>query len=103
MKAGMRYLLYLDAALTALGTAMTLGISFVCLVYSLNLDASPGMRAAFPALLTVSACFLGLAVAAGSATFALVRRRRWLWWAQAVLAIALPAMGLLVWSRLAGA
>ena len=98
----MRYLLILDAALAALGAAMTVAVSYVCLVFALYRSSEPAIQRGFPGLLTVSACFLALAVIAGMATYGLVKRRRWNWAAQGVLAVALPCLFLIVYSRLQG-
>jgi hypothetical protein len=99
----MKYLLYLDAALAALGAAMTVCVSYVCLVFVLYRDSEPSMRNGFPDLLVVSACFLALAVAGSAATYALWKRRPWNWPAQALLGLLLPCLFLIVYSRLGGA
>ena len=98
----MKYLLYLDAALAALGVAMTVAVSYVCLVYGLYQDTEPAIRRGFPGLLVVSGCFLALALIAGAATWGLLKRRRWNWAAQAVLGVAVPVLFLVVYSRLQG-
>ena len=98
----MKYLLYLDAALAALGVAMTVAVSYVCLVFGLYQSSTPAMQRGFPSLLVVSACFLALAVIAGLATYGLWKRRRWNWAAQGVLAVALPCLFLIVYSHLQG-
>ncbi|MDR3419115.1 MAG: hypothetical protein P4L83_23310 [Nevskia sp.] len=95
----MKYLLYLDAALTALGVAMSVSIGFVCLVYALHLGESQ-FRNSFSNLLAISACFVTLAVVAGCATYALWKRRRWNWAAQGALAALLPTLYLIVRARL---
>lgn len=99
----MKYLLYVDAALAALGVAMTVSISYVCLVYGIFQNSEPGMRAGFPGLLVVSACFLALAVAGCLATYGLWKRRSWNWKAQALLGALLPALYLIVYANLKGA
>ena len=99
----MKYLLYVDAALAALGVAMTLAVSYVCLVYGIYQNTEPGMRQGFPSLLIVSASFLALAVAASVATYGLWKRRRWNWPAQAVLGVLLPTLYLIVTAHLQGA
>jgi len=98
-----KYLLYVDAALAALGVAMTVSISYVCLVYGIFQHSEPGMRAGFPSLLIVSASFLALAVAACTATYGLWKRRSWNWKAQAVLGVLLPTLYLIVYANLKGA
>jgi hypothetical protein len=98
----LKYLLYLDAALAALGVAMTAAVSYVCLVFGLYQDAEPAIRRGFPGLLIVSACFLALALIAGAATWGLAKRRRWNWWAQGVLGVSLPVLFLIVYSHLQG-
>jgi hypothetical protein len=91
-----KYLLYVDAALAALGVAMTVSISYVCLVYGIFQHSEPSMRAGFPSLLVVSACFLALAVAGSCATYGLWKRRSWNWKAQTALGILLPVLYLIV-------
>ena len=99
----MKYLLYVDAALAAMGVAMTLSVSYVCLVYGIYQSSNADMRQGFPSLLIVSASFLTLAVAASVATYGLWKRRRWKWPAQAVLGALLPALYLIVTAHLQGA
>jgi FtsH-binding integral membrane protein len=99
----MKYLLYLDAALAALGVAMTLPMGFVCLVYSLMPDAQPGMRQSIPNLLVLSLCFVALAVSGGLATYGLSNKRGWNWAAQMVLAVVVAGLFLIVPARLQGA
>ena len=99
----MKYLLYVDAALAALGAAMTVSISYVCLVYGIYQSSEPGMHRGFPSLLIVSASFLALTVSAGAATYGLLKRRYWNWPAQAVLAVLLPVLYLIVYANLKSA
>jgi hypothetical protein len=96
-----RYLLYLDAALAALGAAMSLCISYVCLVYVLYRDAAPEMRSGLHPVLVVAACCLALALVAGAAAYGLWRRRAWHWAAQAALAAFLPCAFLAIHAELA--
>jgi hypothetical protein len=98
-----KYLLYLDAALAALGVAMTVSISYVCLVYGIYQNSDPGMHRGFPGLLIVSASFLALSLSAGAATYGLIKRRQWNWLAQAVLAVLLPVLYLIVSANLKSA
>jgi hypothetical protein len=98
----LKYLLYFDAALAALGVAMTVAVSYVCLVFGLYQHAEPAIRRGFPSLLVVSACFLALALIAGTATWGMWKRRRWNWWAQGLLGLALPVLFLITYSRLQG-
>jgi hypothetical protein len=97
-----KYLLVLDAALAALGAAMTVAVSYVCLVFGLYQDSEPKIRQGFPNLLVVSACFLALALVAGWATYGTWKRRRWLWLAQAALFLLLPSLYLICRGRLQG-
>ena len=72
------------------------------LVFVLFKDSEPSMRRGFPGLLVVTACFLVLTVAGGVATWAVWKRRPWIWPAQAVFAALLPCLFLIVYSRLGG-
>ena len=54
-------------------------------------------------LLIVSASFLALTVSAGAATYGLLKRRYWNWPAQAVLAVLLPVLYLIVYANLQSA
>lgn len=96
----MKYLLIFDAALAALGAAMTVSVSYVCVVFGLYQGTEPSMRRDFPGLLVVSACFPALALVAGWATYGTWKRRRWLWPAQAALALLLPCLYLVCRYRL---
>lgn len=98
----MKYLLIFDAAVAALGAAMTVSVSYVCLVFGLYQSTEPMIRQGFPNLLIVSACFLALAVVASWATYGTWKRRRWLWQAQAALALLLPCLYLICRNRLQG-
>jgi len=98
-----KYLLYVDAALAALGAAMTVSISYVCLVYGIYQSSEPAMHQGFPSLLIVSASFLALTVSAGVATYGLLKRRHWNWPAQAVLAVLVPVLYLIVYANLKSA
>jgi hypothetical protein len=95
-----KYLLILDAALAAMGAAMTLAVSYVCLIYGLYQNAEPKIRQGFPNLLVVSACFLALALVGGWATYGVWKRRRWLWLGQAALFVLLPCLYLICRDRL---
>ncbi len=99
----MKYLLYVDAALAALGAAMTVAISYVCLVFGIYRNTSSEIHQGLPGLLIVSACFLILALVAGAATYGLVKRRAWHWPAQALLAVLLPVLYLVVYANLKSA
>jgi multisubunit Na+/H+ antiporter MnhB subunit len=96
----LKYLLYFDAALAALGAAMTAAVSYVCLVFGLYQNTEPAIRRGFPGLLVVSACFLALALIAGTATWGMWKRRAWNWWAQGVLGVSLPVLYLIAYSHL---
>ena len=98
----MKYLLVLDAALAALGAAMTVAVSYVCLVFGLYQNTEPKLRQGFPNLLVVSACFLALALVAGWATYGTWKRRRWLWLAQTALLVLLPCLYFICRDRLQG-
>lgn len=96
----MKYLLYLDAVLAALGVAMMLPMGYVCLVYALMPDAQPGMRQSFPNLVALTLCFVVLAVAGGIATWGMARRRAWNWPAQGMLAVVVIALACIIPGRL---
>lgn len=75
-------------ALTAI-FAVTLGV--VCLMYAVNLDTSPRMRAEWPTVAAVTSVFWVLSIFAGLALWAQRRRHGWRWIAQAISGIALIA------------
>jgi hypothetical protein len=96
-----KYLLYLDAALAALGAAMSLCIGYVSLVYLLYRDAAPEMRNGLQPVLVVCACCLVLALVGGAAWYGLWKRHAWHWAAQAALAVFLPCAFLAIHAELA--
>lgn len=96
----MKYLLILDAALAAMGAAMTTAVSYVCVVYWLYRNSEPAIRQGFPGLLVVSACFLALALVGGWAAYGVWKRRRWLWLAQTALIALLPCLYLIIRTHL---
>lgn len=99
----MRYLLYLDAALAALGAAMSLCIGYVCLVFLLYRDAAPEVRSGLAPVLAVAACSVSLALIGGAATYGLWKHRSWHWLAQAALAVLLPLATVALRAELGGA
>lgn len=86
----MKHLQVLNAVLAAAGAAMALVLAVVCLIYSLYLDRQPQLRAEMPLLLTFTAVFAGLMLAAGLAFIAQRRQwsRRWLLQSLPLLALA---------------
>jgi hypothetical protein len=95
----LKYLLYFDATMAALGVAMAVPMGFVCLVYGLMPDAMPGMRQSTPDLLIMTTSFVVLALLAGVATWGVWKRPGWNWWAQGVLGLALPMLSLIIYSH----
>lgn len=69
--------------------AITLGV--VALIYAIYLDASPRMRAEWPAVATVTGVFWMLSVITAIAFFAQRRAWAWRWPAQALSIAALVA------------
>jgi hypothetical protein len=96
-----KYLLYLDAALAALGVAMSLCIGYVALVFVIYRDAAPDMRNGLHPVLVVAACCLALALIGSAAWYGLWKRHAWHWAAQLALVVLLPCAGLLIRTELA--
>ena len=93
----MKYLLYVDAVLAALGAAMTLPMIYLCLVYSLMAagkfpGALPTMRNGLDGVIEITVGFALLMALGGLATWALWKRRGWMWPAQGALALWLPVL-----------
>lgn len=88
----MKYLLYLNLALAALGGAVSVVMAYVVLAMWYNRDALPSIGRALPNVVTVAACALLLAAVAGLSSYGLARRRRWMWAGQALLAVSLPVL-----------
>ncbi len=92
----MRYLLFLDVALAALGATITVVMGFVVLVMYLNYDALPSISRDLPKVEVVTVCAVFLGLLSGMPAYGLWRRRRWWWAAQAVLLISLPVLAAVV-------
>lgn len=85
----MRYLLILDAALFALAATLAVVLGVVLLMYGVYADTSTRVAAEIPTLAAAMSAFALLAVPLGLAFWSLLRRKPWLWWAQAVAAVVL--------------
>lgn len=94
----MKVLLYFNAVLAAFGAVMTVVLGVVCLLFGLYRDAAPQIGRGFPSLLLVTAAFVLLMAASGTATVGVWRRRRWFWLAQAALIVLIPVAAGMVWS-----
>ncbi|MBL6751365.1 MAG: hypothetical protein ISP90_12630 [Nevskia sp.] len=88
----MKYLLYLNLALAALGAAVSVVMAYVFLAMWYNRDALPSIGRALPNVGAVAVCAVLLTAVAGLASYGLARRRRWMWASQAVLALSLPVL-----------
>jgi hypothetical protein len=96
----LKYLLYLDVALAALGLAMSLSMGYVALVYALYLHASPKIGEGVPSVMAITACFLVLTIVAGAAAFGVWRSRTWRWPVQGALFVLLPMLFFVVRAHL---
>lgn len=85
----MRYLLILDAALFALTATLAMVLAVVCLMYAFHTDLSTRVGAEMPTVVTATVTFGVMAVVLGMAFWALLRDRRWRWWAQGLGALGL--------------
>jgi hypothetical protein len=93
-----KYLQILNASVLAFGAAMGLIMGVVCLLYAVNLELAPQLRAQMPSLLTVTTLFLGLAAA--SALAFMGQRRTWpgRWLLQALPLAPVAGLGLFLLS-----
>jgi predicted tellurium resistance membrane protein TerC len=96
----LKYLLWADAVLAAVGATMTIAVGFVALVFSLYIDASPITRQGLSGVLIITSCFAVLFVVAVAATLGVKRARNWHWPLQALLALSLPLMWTIVTAQL---
>lgn len=90
----MKLLQLFNAVAFALTATFAVILGVVSLMYAINLDASPRMRAEWPEVAQVTAVFWILAILAGSAWWAQRRRVRWRWLAEAASVAGLVAGGL---------
>jgi len=91
-----KYVLYLDAALLALGAVMAVTLAVVCLLFAVYYDVSLEIRRDLSSLVVVTAAFAGLTVVAAAATWSVWKQRRWRWPAQAALVAAVPLIARVV-------
>ena len=94
----MKYLLWIDAVLAAVGGVMTIAVGFVALVFSLFINASPITRQGLPSVLVITGCFALLFILSAAATVGVRRARGWHWPLQALLVLSLP----LIWTIVTG-
>ena len=85
----MKYLLILDAALFALAVTLAVVLAVVLLMYSVYAETSASVAAGIPTLATAMTAFGVVAIPLGVAFWSLLRRKAWLWWAQAAAAVML--------------
>lgn len=78
----MKGLQIFSALLLALTATFAVTLGVVCLMYYVNLDASPRVRDEWPAVATVTALFWVLTAFAALAWWTQRRRVAWLWPAQ---------------------
>jgi hypothetical protein len=96
----LKYLLYADAILLAAGTAMSVTLAVVCLLFAIYRGTSPEITRGLPTLVFLTVAFFALTLFSGAAWQSLRRNTRWKWLAQAALAVAAPAIGILIMKRL---
>lgn len=96
----MKYLLWFDAVLAAVGGVMMISVGFVGGVFWLYLDASPKTRSGLPSVAIITACFAALFGIALAAFFGLRRARSWHWVAQSLLVLSLPLIYELIIAQL---
>lgn len=85
----MKVLKILSAVLLALTATFAVTLGVVCLMYYVNLDASPRMREEWPTIVRVTSIFWVLSAFAALSWWTQRRRVRWLWPAQAVSAVGI--------------
>ncbi len=85
----MKALRIFNAVVLALTATFAVTLGVVSLMYVVNLDASPRLRAEWPAVRSVTAVFWALFLCTGLAWWAQHRRSRWQWYAQALSTLAL--------------
>lgn len=83
----LRYLFIFDTAIAVLGASMVIGVGVSALLLGVHLDSSPEYRGQTLTLLRLTGVYLSATVAATVAAWALRRRRRWHWLAQAALVL----------------
>jgi hypothetical protein len=97
-----KYLLYLNLALAAIGTTVSVVLGYVVFAMWYNRDVLPSVVRDLPSVEVVGLCAVLLAVVAGLASHALWRRKPWRWAAEAALALLLPVLFVVVRSHLGG-
>lgn len=85
----MKALHILSAVVLALTATFAVTLGVVCLMYYVNLDASPQMREEWPTIVRVTSLFWVLTGFAALSWLTLRRRVRWMWPAQVLSAVGL--------------
>lgn len=94
----MKLLRAFNGLLFALSVTFALTLGVVCLMYAVNLDTAPRVRAEWPGVWQTTATFWVLGVFSGLAWWAQRRSLSWRWIAQALSLIALVG-AILVFDR----
>lgn len=84
------------------GATMVVVLGVVCLMFLIYMDESASMREQWPTLRAATFMFGVLTLAAGAAFQGLRKQTRWMWPAQAVLAIVTVGIGVILKSFLLG-
>lgn len=95
----MKLLRAFNGLLFALSATFALTLGVVCLMYFVNLDTAPRVRAEWPTVSQITATFWILMMASGFAWWSVRRGFSWRWIAQGV-SIATLAGAIVVFDRL---
>lgn len=93
----MRPLGFLTGIVLGSAASIALVLAMVVVIFALTATQHPSVSREYPGLLVTAGLFAVLAALAGAAFVGLQRERPWRWFAQAVMWLAMAAIGWYYW------